>query len=144
MDAASESVQGGIKMREIKFRAWDKDLKRWTNYSIADDLPRFYDKHTGCWKTDKEGKRFILCQYTGLKNYNGKEIYEGDIVRSESFFGWIGVAKYLDKNQSFVFEAIDKNYKGSRLSMGQFEQYVKILGNIYENPELLEEATNDN
>lgn len=66
MDAAAESIYRRIKMREIKFRAWDKDFKRWTNYSIADDLPRFYDKHTGCWKTDKEGKRFVLSQYTGL------------------------------------------------------------------------------
>lgn len=131
-------------MREIKFRAWDKERKRWTNYSIADDLPRFYDKHTGCWKTDREGERFILCQYTGLKNYNGKEIYEGDIVKSEGFFGWIGLAKYLDNNQSFVFEAIDKNYRGSRLSLGRTEQYVKILGNIYENPELLEEVSDGN
>ena len=131
-------------MREIKFRAWDKEHKRWTNYSIADDLPRFYDKHTGCWKTDREGERFILCQYTGLKNYNGKEIYEGDIVRSEWFLGWIGVAKYLDNNQSFVFESIDKNYRGSRVSLGRTEQYVKILGNIYENPELLEEVSDGN
>lgn len=131
-------------MREIKFRAWDKDLKRWTNYSIADDLPRFYDKHTGCWETDREGERFILCQYTGLKNFNGKEIYEGDIVSAVGFFGWIGVAKYFDKNPSFVFEAIDKNYRGSRLSMTQFDRYVKILGNIYENPEMLEEISNDN
>lgn len=131
-------------MREIKFRAWDKDLKRWTNYSIADDLPRFYDKHTGCWKTDKEGERFILCQYTGLKNFNGKEIYEGDIVRAVGFVGWIGVAKFFDKNPAFVFEAIDKNYRGSRLSMTQFDRYVEIIGNIYENPELLEEVSNDN
>ena len=131
-------------MREIKFIAWDKERKRWTNYSIADDLPRFYDKHTGCWKTDREGERFILCQYTGLKNFNGKEIYEGDIVRSEWFLGWIGVAKYLDNNQSFVFESIDKNYRGSRVSLGRTEQYVKILGNIYENPELLEEVSDGN
>lgn len=67
-------------MREIKFRAWDKARKRWTNYSIADDLPRFYDKHTGCWKTDQEGERFILCQYTGLKDISGIEIYEGNIL----------------------------------------------------------------
>ena len=131
-------------MRKIKFRAWDKDLKRWTNYSIDDGLLMFYDKQGECWEIDQEGERFILCQYTGLKNYNGKEIYEGDIVRSECFFGWIGVAKYLDKNQSFVFESIDKNYRGSRVSLGRTEQYVKILGNIYENPEMLEEMSNDN
>lgn len=131
-------------MRDIKFRAWDKALKRWTNYSIDDDLLMFYDKHAECWETDQEGERFILCQYTGLKNFKGKEIYEGDLVKSEGFFGWIGVTKFLDKNQSFVFEAIDKNYRGSRLSLGQFEQYVKIIGNIYENPELLEEVSNDN
>lgn len=131
-------------MREIKFRAWDKEHKRWTNYSIADDLPRFYDKHTGCWKTDKESERFILCQYTGLKNFNGKEIYEGDIVRAVGFSDWIGVAKFFDKNPAFVFEAIDKNYRGSRYSMTQFDRYVKILGNIYENPELLKELANDN
>ena len=56
-------------MREIKFRAWDKDLKRWTNYSIDDDLLMFYDKHAECWETDQEGERFILCQYTGLKKF---------------------------------------------------------------------------
>lgn len=131
-------------MREIKFRAWDKEHKRWTNYSIADDLPRFYDKHTGCWKTDKEGKRFILCQYTGLKNINGKEIYEGDIVRAVGFSKWVGVAKYSDKNQAFVFECIDKNYSGNIVFISQFNRKFKILGNIYENLELLEEASNDN
>lgn len=131
-------------MREIKFRAWDKALKSWTNYSIDDDLLMFYDKHAECWETDQEGERFILCQYTGLKNFNGKEIYEGDIVRAVGFSDWIGVAKYFDKNPAFVFEAIDKNYRGSRYSMTQFERYVKILGNIYENPELLKEIANDN
>ena len=131
-------------MREIKFRAWDKDLKRWTNYSIDDGLLMFYDKHAECWETDQEGERFILCQYTGLKNFNGKEIYEGDIVRAVGFSKWIGVAKYSDKNQAFVFEAIDKNYRGSRVSMTQFDRHVKIIGNIYENPELLKELTNDN
>ena len=129
-------------MREIKFRAWDKDLKRWTNYSIDDDLLMFYDKQGECWEIDQEGKRFILCQYTGLKNFNGKEIYEGDIIRALDY--WIGVAKFFDKNPAFIFEAIDKNYRGSRVSMTQFDRHVKIIGNIYENPEMLEEISNDN
>lgn len=131
-------------MREIKFRAWDKEHKRWTNYSIADDLPRFYDKHTGCWKTDKDGKRFILCQYTGLKNFNGKEIYEGDIVRAVGFSKWIGVVEYSDENQAFIFDDLDKKYRGeSTVFMNQFDDGFEILGNIYENPKLLKELTND-
>lgn len=126
-------------MREIKFKAWDKDLKRWTNYSIDDDLPMFYDKHGECWEIDQEGKRFILCQYTGVKNFNEKEIYEGDIVRAVGFSKWIGFAKYSEKNQAFVFECADKEYRGNIVFMSQFDQGFKILGNIYENPGLLEE-----
>ena len=125
-------------MREIKFKAWDKARKRWTNYSIADDLLRFYDKHTGCWKTDKEGERFVLSQYTGLKDKNGKEIYEGDVVKAISFARWIGVVKYSDKNQAFIFDDLDKKYRGdSIVFMSQFDEGFKILGNIYENPELV-------
>ena len=130
-------------MREIKFRAWDKEQKEWVKYSITDNIPIFCH-NTSRWKTDKEGKRFILCQYTGLKNFNGKEIYEGDIVRAVSFSRWIGVAKYYDKNQAFVFECTDENYRGNIVFMSQFDQGFKILGNIYENPELLKELANDN
>ena len=140
MDAVTESVQGGIKMREINFRAWDKEHKEWASYSIDDGLLMFYDKHAKSWEIDKEGKRFILCQYTGLKNFNGKEIYEGDIVRAVGFSKWIGVAKYSDKNQAFVFESIDKNYRGNIVFMSQFDKCFKILGNIYENPELLDKV----
>lgn len=132
-------------MREIKFRAWDKDLKRWTNYSIDDDLLMFYDKHAECWEADQEGERFILCQYTGLKNFNGKEIYEGDIVKAISFARWIGAVKYSDENQAFIFDDLDKKYRGdSIVFMSQFDESFKILGNIYENPELLKELTNNN
>ena len=134
-------------MRDIKFRAWDKELKEWTKYSISnidDTLIDFYNKETGFWESDREGERFALCQYTGLKDKNDREIYEGDIVRAVRFSRWEGVAKYSDKNQAFVFECIDKNYRGNIVFMSQFDQGFKILGNIYENPELLKELTNDN
>lgn len=133
-------------MREIKFRAWDKKLKEWTNYSISnidDTLIDYFNKETGFWESDRGGERFVLCQYTGLKNFNGKEIYEGDIVRAVGFSKWIGIAKFSDKNQAFVFERVDKNYRGNIVFMSQFDQGFKILGNIYENPELLKELTND-
>lgn len=129
-------------MREIRFRAWDKKLEEWTSYSIDDGLLMFYDDHEECWEIGQGGERFILCQYTGLKSINGEEIYEGDIVRAVGFSKWIGVAKYSDKNQAFVFESTDKNYRGNIVFMSQLDQGFKILGNIYENPELLEEAVN--
>ena len=132
-------------MREIKFRAWDKKLKKWTNYSISNidgTLIDFFNKETGFWESDRGGERFVLSQYTGLKNFSEKEIYEGDIVRAVGFFKWIGVAKFFDKNKAFAFEIIDKNYRGSRFVMNQRNQYIEIIGNIYENPELLEEVVN--
>ena len=132
-------------MREIKFRAWDKALKSWTNYSIDDDLLMFYDKHAECWETDQEGERFIVCQYTGLKDNEDREIYEGDIVKAISFARWIGVVKYSDENQAFIFDDLDKKYRGkSTVFMNQFDDGFEILGNIYENPELLKEIANDN
>lgn len=132
-------------MREIKFRAWDKALKSWTNYSIDDDLLMFYDKHAECWETDQEGERLILCQYTGLKDNEDREIYEGDIVKAISFARWIGVVKYSDENQAFIFDDLDKKYRGkSTVFMNQFDDGFEILGNIYENPELLKEIANDN
>jgi len=132
-------------MREIKFRAWDKALKSWTNYSIDDDLLMFYDKHAECWETDQEGERFILCQYTGLKDNEDREIYEGDIVKAISFARWIGVVKYSDENQASIFDDLDKKYRGkSTVFMNQFDDGFEILGNIYENPELLKEIANDN
>ena len=128
-------------MREIKFRAWDRELKRWTNYSIDDDLLMFYDKHAECWETDQEGERFILCQYTGLKDNEDREIYEGDIVKAISFARWIGVVEYSDENQAFIFNDLDKKYRGySTAFMNQFDDGFEILGNIYENPELLKES----
>lgn len=131
-------------MREIKFRAWDKEHKRWTNYSIADDLPRFYNKHTGCWKTDREGERFILCQYTGLKDKNDREIYEGDIVRD---FG----SDYVPVYTKGIYMAVNteqlKCPEEHRQLSTQFNVIwrngCEIIGNIYENPELLKEATHD-
>ena len=133
-------------MREIKFRAWDRELKEWTNYSISNidgTLIDFYNKEAGFWESDREGERFTLCQYTGLRDENDGEIYEGDIIKAVSFAKPIGIVKYSDENQAFIFNDLDKKYRGySTALMNQFDDGFEILGNIYENPELLEEVTN--
>lgn len=140
MDVAAESIYRRIKMREIKFRAWDKEQKEWVKYSITDNIPIFCH-NTSRWRTDKAGERFVLSQYTGLKDDNDREIYEDDIIKAVSFAKPIGIVKYSDENQAFIFNDLDKKYRGySTALMNQFDDGFEILGNIYENPELLEEV----
>jgi len=126
-------------MREIKFRAWNYEEKEM--YYADDFQPLVYGCETR-WvvknnaRTDK-GDVLVgadngeLMQYTGLKDKNGVEICEGDIVRGMR--GIMGVCKfehgrffigYGDSTRlTFIYENRNK---------------IKILGNIYENPELLE------
>ncbi|MCD6473673.1 MAG: hypothetical protein J7K47_02020 [Thermoplasmata archaeon] len=98
-------------------------------------------------------QRFILMQYTGLKDKNGKEIYEGDIVKiyDEDFDGnieIIKIAKVVFKNASFFLEpALDEGSFIYTLS-AELEYWdiggceIEVIGNIYENKELLKEVQN--
>ena len=116
-----------MKMREIKFRAWDGD--RMQNVLTLGLYEGFVDTN----KLHSDIEDFKLMQYTGLKDKNGKEIYEGDIV-------CIGGAQPYEviTNDFSQVHCIDND-------LGQEELYkwnklCKVIGNIYENPELLEES----
>lgn len=111
-------------------------------------LPQTHIYPKGC--SDLDGWNVIpetVGQFTGLLDKDGKEIYEGDIVRigTESF-GWAngksGFVHYEIKHQGcdFILHILDLNRKWGRLSrIEEIGWEVQIKGNIHDNPELLEE-----
>ncbi len=114
-------------MREIKFRAWDKKYNTMLNWATLGQT-----LHPG----------FELMQFTGMTDKNVKEIYEGDIVKIGSHYEgdhlireYVGEVCFMDCG--FVLFK-DKKYK-EELDNNCFNERVVVIGNIYENPELLNE-----
>lgn len=121
-------------MREIKFRAWYEKFNEM--YIVKGiDFQRemvYFDKYNYRSIYDIE-----LMEWTGLHDKNGKEIYEGDIVKLRANHG-IGVVKYYDEWGAFVVEYI-KPRQLAVLGMNYYKEDIEILGNIYENSELMED-----
>lgn len=147
-------------MREIKFRVWQKDKKVMMDVKDYDFESKeiWAENITGAWYKDDE---LEIMQYTGLKDKNGKEIYEGDIVRCRVNDNSVkGDEAYALDKDGFGLECVKKtvNYKiefwnslynyGYRVKSGRTNFMInqgtilnmdaEVIGNIYENPELLE------
>jgi uncharacterized phage protein (TIGR01671 family) len=125
-------------MRDIKFRAWDKQENEWYEPTFEAYRGKLWEllisfrgdlvahtvaglEHQSLWP-----ERYILMQYTGLKDKNGKEIYEGDIVRDS-----------VGQNYEVIFDKgeFTKNWPNLWLD----ERRDEVVGNIWENSKLLEE-----
>lgn len=144
-------------MREIKFRAWDKLNKEMINIESINFQERRVYRNDVSYRNFNDTE---LMQYTGLRDMKGKEIYVGDVVkliytgieistdRLEVLKRFVGIIKYengifkIVRTEKSVIES--KYFEIEQKKVSEIFIYSKIydlevVGNIYENPELLEE-----
>ena len=131
-----------------KFRAWMKSLKWMCDVTNISFDSKFVDI---CQQGDTERytemsvefDEIELMQSTGLKDKNGKEVFEGDILEIEDEGEVLGNAKLTWDNEQAVFmiEAISVDDIAPFHEIVSDESYsYRVVGNVYENPELLEES----
>lgn len=135
-----------------KFRAWDKKEKQ-----MLYDIQNAYDTLSGCvyysngedamyWESCfgdfLDNDKYVVEQWTGLTDKNGKDIYEGDILRTDD--GWIQIVKrisgYVDAEKqmgTFDFRAFYVHLDG-QVTIHYIAKADEVIGNIHENAELLE------
>ena len=123
--------------REIKFRVWDLD-KQTMVYPTIQHNEKYVMQLNCHYIGEFNGKKYNtvqmpLMQFTGLYDRNGGEIYEGDILTDD--FGSIAVVVWYDTYAQF---RLDYGEDDIHLFDGQ-QNEMTIFGNIYENPELLQE-----
>lgn len=133
-------------MREIKIKFWDSLMNAWATDWLAINSGRLVADNEGKEFVDiSDVDRFIPVQYTGLKDKNSKEIYEGDYIQN---YGGLYVIEYNDGCFGYRQVAFQESRVGEpwvwKKENGRFKSWHKyvgpweIIGNIYENLELLE------
>jgi hypothetical protein len=137
-------------MRELKFRVWDKDEKSWCapdklEWCILPN-PFVLQPFSGIFELDESNKErdsayslgttYEVMRYTGLKDKNGKEMCEGDIVRANIYTDDHLYLEVYYHNGCFIIDY--KDSEADYFCVGDFPGSLEVVGNIYENPELLE------
>ena len=135
-------------MREIKFRAWDKDNK--AMYYPENLIPQNeefkgeqYEQVVPAWSFGETNER-VFMQYTGLKDKNGVDLYEGDIVictlevPSYEFKNtYRAIVEYDTVNPCFVLNKMNGNYEYDFVKCDMLS--IEVIGHIYENKNLLQD-----
>jgi uncharacterized phage protein (TIGR01671 family) len=123
-------------MRQIRFRAWHENMKQYFLNLFID-----FSGNIGVWNNEESEIDFslypflVLEQFTGLLDKNGKEIYEGDILRTHEYYG----GDYLTPIATIIvsYEICASGSAGFYLPDEVYWNRCEIIGNIHENPELL-------
>jgi len=144
-------------MRKIKFRAWDKKRKKIIRFDKFNSLKIGVEKGKSWWwvRCDKRNTKILLedingelMQFIGLKDKNGKEIYEGDIVETfnskrKKLIAGIWEVVFTKHLGCFDGKRVSNRKEDSGEDFECIGNLVsdkcEVIGNIYENPELLEE-----
>lgn len=130
-------------MREYKFRAWDETEKHMYNWE------NLFNQNLKNIFTIPEQCGYNIMQYTGLHDENGKEIYEGDIIEFSydmfvgNFDTFVAKGKVVFEEGAFYVEAFEneRTTEGEAYLLYSINlDTIEVIGNIYENKELLNET----
>ena len=120
-------------MRELKFRVWDKVDERikYADIEWFDDMFAFRFEHRGFEEDDNSD--VVIMQFIGLKDKNGIDIYEGDIVRPFGDQGSLAQIIFFAPS----FKLATKLNNGSYNLWNYYKDEIEIIVNIHQNPELI-------
>lgn len=135
-------------MRILKFRIWDTFNKKWIKQGWSNGIYQpeyFIDVEGSVRQLNYDSldivNDVIVQQFTGLKDKSGREIYEGDIIKDKQ--NWLYEVKFFQEYAIFDMEVFKQdNNPGYCYNTRLHEsKLIEIIGNIFENPELLESKT---